>query len=545
MPKSLPALLSQRVFEATGVDPELRPATKAQFGHFQSNVALRLAKAVGVAPREMAARIVERLNVADLCQPPEIAGPGFINFRLRNDVLASAVNALLADRTLAIPQVDEPKTVVIDYSSPNVAKQMHVGHLRTTIIGDCLNRVLTATGNQVIAQNHLGDWGRQFGMLIEQIKEEDLDLDDLDLASAEQLYLRANAHLKADEDFANRARARVVALQSGDEATLVIWRKLIAISLAGFNAIYRRLNVLLTDDDIAGESSYNDQLAAIAADLAAREVAVRDQGALVVFVDGFDAPAIIRNSAGGYGYDVTDLAALRHRVNDLGAQRIIYVTDARQANHFALVFAVARKAGYLPQDVSAEHVGYGMVLGKDGRPFQTREGTAVHLDDLLDQAEELATPQVAIAAIKYADLSSGLQKDYVFDAERMTQTTGDTGPYLQYAHARCANILREASARNLTWLDVSVIDEPAEQELALRLTRFGETVQTVADELTPHKLCGYLYELAGLFSTFYEQCPVLKSDAQVRASRLALVAATKSVLARGLDLLGIVAPERM
>ena len=543
--QSLPGLLNQRIFDVTGIDPQLRPATKPQFGHFQSNVALRLGKSEGVNPREMAAQIVENLAVDDICQPPEIAGPGFINFRLRDEVLAGAVNELLADDALGIPQLANSERVVIDYSSPNVAKQMHVGHLRTTIIGDCFNRVLSATGDEVIAQNHIGDWGRQFGMLIEQISDEALDVDSLDLAGAEQLYLRANARLKEDEAFADRARARVVKLQAGDEATLATWRKLIAISLAGFNEIYARLGVLLTDEDIAGESFYNAMLAGIAEDLQARGIAVEDQGALVVFVDGFDAPAIIRNSAGGFGYDITDIAALKYRAENLGADRIIYVTDARQANHFALVFAVARKAGYLPADVIAEHVGYGMVLGPDGRPFQTREGTAVHLDDLLNQAEQLAAPEVAIAAIKYADLSSGLQKDYVFDAERMTQTTGDTGPYLQYAHARCAAILREAEARGLAVDGVQVITEPAEQELALWLTRFGETVQAVADELTPHKLCGYLYELAGKYSVFYEHCPVLKSEGEVQASRLTLVAATKAVLGRGLWLLGIPSPERM
>ncbi|MDK7733120.1 arginine--tRNA ligase [Propionimicrobium lymphophilum] len=542
---SLPALLSERVEAVAGVDPELRPATKPQFGHFQSNVALRLAKTEGVPPREIAQRIVDKLEIDDLCETPDIAGPGFINFRLRTSVLAAAVNKLAADENLGISQVAEPERVVIDYSSPNVAKQMHVGHLRSTIIGDCFNRVLSATGEDVIAQNHIGDWGRQFGMLIEQIIDEDLDLGSLDLAGAEELYKRANESLNSSEEFADRARARVVKLQGGDEATREIWERLIEISKAGFNNTYRRLNVLLDDDDLAGESTYNEFLNQVAEDLQSRGIAVEDQGALVVFVDGFDAPAIIRNSAGGYGYDVTDIAAIRYRVNELKADRIIYVTDARQANHFALAFAVARKAGYLPDSVKAEHVGFGMVLGPDGKPFKTREGTAVHLDDLLDDAEKNATPEVALAAIKYADLSSGLQKDYVFDVERMTATSGDTGPYLQYAHARCANILREAEARGFQPSEVGQLAEPAEQDLALQLSGFGNAVHVVAADLTPHKLCGYLYELADKFSKFYEKCPVLKSADEVRASRLGLVAATKQVLAAGLGLLGIVAPERM
>lgn len=542
---SLPALLSERVEAVAGVDPELRPATKPQFGHFQSNVALRLAKTEGVPPREIAQRIVDKLEIDDLCETPDIAGPGFINFRLKTSVLAAAVNKLAADENLGISQVAEPERVVIDYSSPNVAKQMHVGHLRSTIIGDCFNRVLSATGEDVIAQNHIGDWGRQFGMLIEQIIDEDLDLGSLDLAGAEELYKRANDSLNSSEEFADRARARVVKLQGGDEATRKIWERLIEISKAGFNNTYRRLNVLLDDDDLAGESTYNEFLNQVAEDLQSRGIAVEDQGALVVFVDGFDAPAIIRNSAGGYGYDVTDIAAIRYRVNELKADRIIYVTDARQANHFALAFAVARKAGYLPDSVKAEHVGFGMVLGPDGKPFKTREGTAVHLDDLLDDAEKNATPEVALAAIKYADLSSGLQKDYVFDVERMTATSGDTGPYLQYAHARCANILREAEARGFQPSEVGQLAEPAEQDLALQLSGFGNAVHVVAADLTPHKLCGYLYELADKFSKFYEKCPVLKSADEVRASRLGLVAATKQVLAAGLGLLGIVAPERM
>lgn len=542
---SLPSQLSQRIEAVAGVDPELRPATKPQFGHFQSNVALRLAKLEGAKPRDVAQRIVGQLQLDDLCETPEVAGPGFINFRICADVLAATVTAQLADPRAGIAAVAEPQRVVIDYSSPNVAKQMHVGHLRSTIIGDCFNRVLSALGHQVIAQNHIGDWGRQFGMLIEQVDDEGLDLASLDLAGAEELYRRANAHLEADESFAARSRERVVKLQSGDPATRQAWQRLIEISLTGFNRTYARMNVKLTDADVAGESSYNELLAPLADDLASRGIAKMDDGALVVFVEGFDAPAIIRNSAGGYGYDVTDVAAIRYRVDELGARRIIYVTDARQHHHFELAFAVARMAGYLPDDVVAEHVGFGMVLGPGGTPIKTREGGTVTLDSLLDAAEEHAVPEIALAAIKYADLSNSLQKDYVFDAERMTQTTGDTGPYLQYAHSRCAGILREAAARGLGHAGITELAEPAEQQLALWLTRFGETVQVVADDLTPHKLCTYLFELATLFSTFYEQCPVLKSAGQVRASRLALVAATKQVLASGLGLLGIVAPERM
>ncbi|GAB3815472.1 arginine--tRNA ligase [Tessaracoccus terricola] len=543
--QSLPALLDQRVRDVTGVDPEMRPATKPQFGHFQSNVALRLAKQEGRPPREVAADIVARLDVADLCEPLEIAGPGFINFRIRADVLARAVSSLLEDPNDGVNRASHPQRVVIDYSAPNVAKQMHVGHLRTTIIGDCFNRVLTALGHTVVPQNHIGDWGTQFGMLIEQVLDEGLDAGSITLAEADALYKRAAARFRSDEEFATRARARVSVFQGGDEESLRIWQQLVDISKPAFNEAYERLHVLLTDDDLAGESTYNDDLPVLVSELESSGVAVVDDGALCVFVDGFEAPLIVRKSDGGYGYATTDLAAIRRRVGELNADRIIYVTDARQAGHFAQTFAAARKAGFLPDDVTAQHVGYGMVLGNDGKPFKTRDGSAATLTSLLDAAEEVASPPIALAAIKYADLSSGLQKDYVFDVDRMVQTTGNTGPYLQYAHARICQIMRKAEAEQIGYGAVVVLDEPAEQQLALLLSRFGEIVDEVATSLQPHKLCGYLYDLAGALATFYEQCPVLKSEGDVRSSRLALCAATRQVLATGLGLLGIEALERM
>jgi arginyl-tRNA synthetase len=542
---SLPTVLSARIAEVAGVDPELRPATRPQFGHFQTNVALRLANAAGRPPREVAAELIAAVEVSDLCEPLEIAGPGFINLRIKAEVLAAVASQVLADPANGVLADPDPKTVVVDYSSPNVAKQMHVGHLRSTIIGDCFTRVLRSQGHTVIPQNHIGDWGRQFGMLVEQILDEGLDASTLDLAGAEELYKRANTHLKDSEEFADRARSRVVLLQSGDPQTIQIWQQLIDVSLAGFNATYQRMNVLLTDADLAGESIYNDDLSVVAEDLEARGIARVDDGALAVFVDGQETPAIIRNAQGGFGYTCTDLAAIRHRVGALHADRLIYVVGTPQEFHFQQVFAVARRAGYLPDSVEAEFVGFGQVLGADGKKFSTREGTAVTLNSLLDAAEDLAAPQIALAAIKYADLSSGLQKDYTFDADRMVQTTGDTGPYLQYAHARANQILRKAESEGMTFAAISVLDEAAEQQVALLLGRFGETVAAVAQTLQPHRLCGYLYELATALSVFYEQCPVLKSEGEVRSSRLALCAATKQVLAAGLDLLGIEAPERM
>jgi arginyl-tRNA synthetase len=543
---SLPSQLSSRIEAVTGVDPELRPATKPQFGHFQSNVALRLAKSEGRPPREVAASIVERLDLGDLCEPIEIAGPGFLNLRLKASVLADRVSAQLSDPAAGIEAAAASQVVVIDYSAPNVAKQMHVGHLRGTIIGDCLHRVLSAVGHRVIAQNHIGDWGTQFGMLVEQILEDEIDVSGLDLAAAEELYQQANAHFRADPQFAAAARARVVALQSGDPATRTAWRQLIEVSLIGFNAAYARLGVLLTDGDLAGESIYNDDLAPLVAELETSGAAVVDDGALCVFIEGFSSPMIIRKSDGGFGYATTDLAAVRHRVRTLHAGRIVYVVGSPQSFHFEQVFAASRKVGFLPEDVAAEHVSYGQILGPDGRRFSTRDGSAVPLTSLLDAADAQAAPPVALAAVKYADLSTGLNKDYVFDIDRMVQTTGNTGPYLQYAHARMAQVLRRAEADGLAEQTcVTVLEEPAEQQLALLLSRFGEVVAGVAQDLQPHKLCTYLYELAGALSVFYEQCPVLKSDGEVRNSRLALCATTKKVLASGLDLLGIEALDRM
>jgi len=542
---SLPSLLSARVAEVAGVDPELRPATRPQFGHFQTNVALRLANAAGRPPREIAAELVAKIDLADLCEPLEIAGPGFINLRIKAEVLAHVASEVLADPAAGIAQVEHPQTVVIDYSSPNVAKQMHVGHLRSTIIGDCFTRVLRAQGHAVIPQNHIGDWGRQFGMLVEQILDEGLVAAELDLPGAEALYQRANAHLKESTEFADRARERVVKLQSGDTETIAVWQQLIDVSLAGFNATYARMNVLLTDTDLAGESIYNADLPVVAEDLESRGIAKVDDGALAAFVDGQATPAIIRNAAGGFGYTCTDLAAIRYRVGKLGANRLIYVVGSPQEYHFQQVFAVARLAGYLPQTVSAEFVGFGQVLGADGKKFSTREGTAVTLNSLLDAAEEQAAPSIALAAIKYADLSSGLQKDYSFDAERMVATHGDTGPYLQYAHARTSKILRKAVAEDIAYGEITVLTEPAEHQVALLLSRFGEVVDAVGETLQPHRLCGYLYDLATALSVFYEQCPVLRSEGEVRTSRLALCVATKKVLASGLGLLGIAAPERM
>ncbi|MCL1922899.1 MAG: arginine--tRNA ligase [Propionibacteriaceae bacterium] len=544
---SLLEVISARMQAVTHIDPELRLSTKPAFGHYQCNVALRLAKETGRNPRDIAKEIVEELDISDLCEPLEIAGPGFINIRIRADRLGEAVTTHLADPHGGIPQQESPQRVVVDYSAPNVAKPMHVGNLRSTIIGDCLVRVLRAVGNIVIPQNHIGDWGTQFGMLVEQILDEDIDPTTLTLETSVELYQRAQTHFRSDEDFMEAARKRVVALQSGDEETIRIWQTLIEVSKVGFNQAYARLGVLLTDEDLAGESMYNFMLDAVATDLEDLGLATEDNGALCVFLDEGDSPLIVRKSDGGYGYSTTDLAAIRYRVDALTADRIIYVVGSPQSHHFEQVFATATLANWLSCEVRAEHVGFGSVLGPDGKMFKTRDGKAVTLDTLLDAAEEVATPEVAMAAVKYADLSNGLHKDYVFDVTRMTATTGDTGPYLQYAHARVSQILRRAEADGDVVDDnnaeIQALTEPAEELLALTLSRFPEVVEDVAENLQPHKLCGYLFELATYLSVFYEQCPVLHSEE--RSSRLVLCRATQRVLATGLDLLGIHAPHTM
>lgn len=543
--QSLSSILAERLQAVTGVDPELRPASKPQFGHYQCNVAMKLAKAAGKPPREVAAELVAKLELDDICEPLEIAGPGFINIRLRQEVLSGVVTELLSDENSGIAKAAQTQRVVIDYSAPNVAKEMHVGHLRSTVIGDCFRRVLRALGHEVIAQNHIGDWGTQFGMLVEQILFEKIDPNQLTLSAAAALYQRANAHFREDEVFAEAARKRVVALQSGDSQTREIWQALIEVSKVGFNEAYARLEVLLTDADLAGESTYNEDLPAVVQDLKDKGIAVLDEGAWCAFIEGMDAPMIVQKKDGGFGYAATDLAAIRRRVSQLNADRLIYVVGAPQAFHFEQVFAVARKAKYLPEQVTAQHVGFGSVLGSDGKMFKTRDGKSVTLSYLLDEAEREVAHPVALAAIKYADLSNSLHKDYVFDLARMTATTGNTGPYLQYAHARVCQILRKAEAEGYDYSQVKSLAEPAEQALALALSKFGETVTEVAETLQPHKLCAYLYDLATSLSGFYEKCPVLRSADEVRSSRLALCAATKKVLAAGLELLGIEAPERM
>ncbi|MEV8376865.1 arginine--tRNA ligase [Kribbella sp. NPDC056861] len=549
------------------LDPELRAATKPEFGHFQTNLALRLANSLGQPPRAIAQQLVDALDLTGVCEPAQIAGPGFINLTLLPSTLAAGVNE-------PVTFAPRGERVVVDYSQPNVAKQMHVGHLRSTVIGDALCNVLRYVGYDVIRQNHVGDWGTQFGMMVEQVLFEGLDVGSLDIEGLQQLYQRGRRHFDADSNFVELSRARVVSLQSGDAETLAIWRQMVEVSLVEFDRIYAQLGSPLTRADVVGESAYNDRLQGVVDDLTAAGLLTESGGALCAFLPGFvgrdgaPLPVIVRKSDGGFGYSATDLAAVRHRVDDLGVQRIIYVVDHRQGLHFQQIFALCRAAGWLPDSVPAEHVAFGTVLGKDGKPFKTRDGGTVRLAWLLDGAVARARAllderhgddeaagsgmgdatraavahAVGIGAIKYADLSSDRINDYVFDLDRMVAMNGNTGPYLQYAHARLSRLLDKTGE---TPGVVTVLEQPAEQRLALLLSGFGDCVVQVAETLQPHRLCTYLFEVASALSAFYETCPVLSSEGEIRASRLALCAATRSVLQDGLGLLGISAPDTM
>ncbi len=559
-------------------DPLVRPSDRADL---QANAALGLAKAAHRRPDELARELVEHL--ADpVIAGVDVSGPGFLNITLDDHAVWAQVRDRLAAPRMGIAQPEVGKRTVIDYSGPNIAKEMHVGHLRTTIIGDALARVLGFLGGDVVRQNHLGDWGTQFGMLIQYLDEhpeahwhaDQLAPGTDAIGALDGLYRAARAAFDADSAFADRSRARVVALQAGDRGTVMTWKAIIAESQGAFNALYSRLGVLLTDDDVAGESMYNPMLADVVDELQRDGIAVESDGALCVFdsavlgPDGTPIPLMVRKSDGGYGYDTTDLATIRYRTTELKADRILYVVDSRQALHFRLVFSAARRAGWLSDDVDARHVPFGTVLGPDGRPFKTRSGGTVRLAELLDQAvasaratvreknpdmpetqvEQIAE-QAGIGAVKYADLSTSRAKDYIFDPVRMTAFAGDTGVYLQYAHARICSIL-ERSANGAAGpaldVDVTLRLEPAERALALRLDQFAEVLTDTVASLEPHRLCGYLFSVARAYSEFYEACPVLKAPSQeVRGNRLALCRLAAGTLSQGLDLLGIAAPRVM
>jgi arginyl-tRNA synthetase len=557
-------------------DPGVR---RSEHADFQSNVALALAKRARTKPAELATAVSDALQANGRAPVEEVtvSGPGFLNLDVTDAAIWTQVAARLARPRLGVGTPEQGRRTVIDYSAPNIAKEMHVGHLRTTIIGDALARVLGFLGADVIRQNHVGDWGTQFGMLIQYLDEhpdaawhhEQLNEGTSSVSVLDGLYRAARAAFDADPAFANRARARVVALQAGDEATLARWRDIVAESEFAFGEIYGRLGVLLEPEDSAGESVYNAWLPEVVEELTAAGIAVESDGALVVYSeevtgpDGNPVTLMVRKKDGGYGYDTTDLATIRHRTRDLHADRILYVVDARQALHFRLIFGAARRAGWLTDGVDATHVAFGTVLGPDGRPFQTRSGETVKLMDLLDAAvdkawaivagkenelsgEELSqiAEQAGIGAVKYADLCTSRIKDYVFDVDRMVSFNGNTGVYLQYAHARICSILRRAGEITVE-VDPRLALHPAERELALELDAFGDTLAEVSQVLEPHRLAGHLYDLARAFTDFYEACPVLAADPAARDNRLALCDLTARTLRQGLDLLGIAAPQRM
>jgi arginyl-tRNA synthetase len=553
--------------ELAGTDPLIRASS---FGDFQANVAMSLAKALARPPREVAAAIVEHLDVDDLCERVEVSGPGFINLTLRSGWIAERAAALASDERLGIAPAPAPETVVVDYSAPNVAKEMHVGHLRSTVIGDSLARVLGFLGHRVIRQNHIGDWGAPFGMLIEHLVDIGAASSgaELSVSDLNDFYQQARGKFDGDPDFAERARRRVVALQGGDPTTLALWRQLVDESMRHFHAIYERLGVLLTDDDLDAESRYNPVLPDVVAELEARGITEESRGALCVFPPGFTGrdgerlPLIVRTSVGAYTYVTTDLAAVRMRSRDFGATRMIYVVGSPQALHLSMVFAAGRMAGWLDGH-HAEHAQFGSVLGADGKMLRTRSGDPIKLIDLLDEADERAAkivegreldPQarstmahaVAMGALKYFDLSFQRERDYVFDWDRMLAFDGNTGPYLQYAVTRIRSIFHKAGIDDRQASSGRVVlGEPAERALALKLLGLGEAVGAVAGAMEPHRLCTYLFELATAFTDFYEGCPVLQADEPTRGSRLALCALVARSLTLGLDLLGIQVPERM
>lgn len=552
-------------------EPLVRQSAKVQFGDYQANGVMGAAKKMGIPPRQLAEKILEQLDLTGIANKVEIAGPGFINIFLSPDWIAQQAENALADEHLNITKV-KPETIVIDYSSPNVAKQMHVGHLRSTIIGDASARTLSYLGHNIIRANHLGDWGTQFGMLIAFLeKKQNENAADMALADLEEFYREAKKCYDEDEVFAERARSYVVKLQSGDEYCRAMWRKLVDITMQQNQETYQRLNVTLTEDDIMGESLYNPMLPGIVADLKAKGLAVESEGATVVFLDEFKNKdgepmgVIVQKKDGGYLYTTTDIACAKYRHEVLHADRSLYYIDSRQHQHLMQAWTIVRKAGYIPDSMSLEHHMFGMMLGKDGRPFKTRSGGTVRLTDLLDEAYERAqvlirekNPDmddeelnnvarvVGIGAVKYADLSKNRTTDYIFDWDLMLSFEGNTAPYMQYAYTRVASIFKRADIDESTLTQPINLIEQHEKQLAIRLVQFEETIMQVAREGTPHVMCAYLYDLAQAFSGFYENCPILSAeDENVRQSRLKLARLTARTLKQGLDTLGIEIVDRM
>lgn len=576
---NIQALLSEKVSQAliaagapADCEPQVRQSAKIQFGDYQANGVMAVAKKLGMAPRQLAEQVLSHLDLNGIANKVEIAGPGFINIFLDPAFLAENVNSALASERLGVAR-PQAQTIVVDYSAPNVAKEMHVGHLRSTIIGDAAVRTLEFLGHKVIRANHVGDWGTQFGMLIAWLeKQQQENAGEMALSDLEGFYRDAKKHYDEDEVFAERARNYVVKLQGGDTYFLEMWRKLVDITMTQNQITYDRLNVTLTRDDVMGESLYNPMLPGIVADLKAKGLAVESEGATVVFLDeyknkeGEPMGVIIQKKDGGYLYTTTDIACAKYRYETLHADRVLYYIDSRQHQHLMQAWTIVRKAGYVPESVPLEHNMFGMMLGKDGKPFKTRAGGTVKLADLLDEALERARRLVAeknpdmpadeleqlanavgIGAVKYADLSKNRTTDYVFDWDNMLAFEGNTAPYMQYAYTRVLSVFRKAEVDEQALAAAPVIiTEAREAQLAARLLQFEETLTVVAREGTPHVMCAYLYDLAGLFSGFYEHCPIITAESDTaRNSRLKLAQLTARTLKQGLDTLGIETVERM
>ncbi len=541
-------------------------------GDLATNLAMMLTKAAGKPPRELAQLIIDNLPASSHVAKVEIAGPGFINFFIDDNALAKQLQAALADEHLGI-NLPKSQTVVVDYSSPNLAKEMHVGHLRSTIIGDSVVRALEFLGHKVIRQNHVGDWGTQFGMLLaymEELRAQNGENANLELSDLESFYRAAKLRFDESAEFATRARQLVVELQSGDEYCNKLWREFNDISLSHCHEVYQRLGVSLTRADVHGESAYNDDLEQVVKDLDAQGLLSESNGAKVVFQeefrnkDGEALPVIIQKADGGYLYATTDLAAMRYRSGTLHADRALYFVDLRQALHFQQVFSLARTAGFVRPEMTLEHMGFGTMNGEDGRPFKTRSGGVVKLVDLLDEAnvralelvrsknpdmDEATLAEIArvvgIASVKYADLSKNRASDYIFSFDQMLSFEGNTAPYLLYAYTRVAGIFKRAEGVDLSNA-VIALEHDKEKELGNKLAQFGEILARMVDKGQPHVLCGYLFELAGAFSSFYEACPVLAADNETQKhSRLLLSQLTAKTLKQGLSLLGIETLERM
>ncbi len=575
---NIQAILSDKIQQALisagaplDCDAIVKQSAKAQFGDYQANGVMAAAKKMGMPPRQLAEKVIELLDLDGIADKTEIAGPGFINIFLSPAWLTAQLETALADDKLGLTPV-KPMTIAIDYSAPNVAKQMHVGHLRSTIIGDAAARTQEYLGHKVIRCNHVGDWGTQFGMLIAYLeKMQNEDADDMALADLEAFYREAKKHYDEDEVFAERARGYVVKLQGGDEYCRTMWRKLVDITMQQNQETYNRLNVTLTEDDVMGESLYNDMLPGIVSDLMNRGIAEESEGAIVVYLDEFKNKegepmgVIIRKKDGGYLYTTTDIACAKYRHDVLHADRVLYYIDSRQHQHLMQAWTIVRKAGYIPESMTLEHHMFGMMLGKDGKPFKTRAGGTIRLSDLLDEAVERAEklireknsdmPEdelkqlaevVGIGAVKYADLSKSRTTDYIFDWDNMLAFEGNTAPYMQYAYTRVASVFKRADIDADSLTQPIILTDDRERQLAARLLQFEETITAVAREGLPHMMCSYLYDLAGLFSGFYEHCPILAAESEeLRQSRLKLALLTQKTLKAGLDTLGIGTVEKM